>query len=206
MWQVKRDLNLVYISIIVMVVLFLSLCQGNVCDNQEALLLKLSKQGEEFVPFVDSIRMENNPKVYNANYECLAFATLKKAPRILKTHYIIYKTSHLDSIGVLAFDNYYELAGIPKNKLMVAAFYNRERASFCLLTYEDKGVSEHQPFIILENKMNIEGCNELDFSSIQFKGKISGRKILEITTTYRYTTACKGKAEMFFEKKKRLSL
>lgn len=186
--------------------MFLSLCKRNVCDNQEALLLRLSKQGEEFVPFVDSISIENNPKAFNANYECLAFATLKKAPRVLKMHYIIYKTNHLDSIGVLAFDDYYELAGIPKNKLMVAAFYNRERASFCLLTYEDNSILEHQPFIVIENVLDAESCYELDFSSIQFKGKILGRKILEITTTYRYTTACKGKAEKGFEKKMKLSL
>lgn len=206
MWQVNRNLSLVYISIIVMVVLFLSLCQRNVSDNQETLLLKLSKQGEEFVSFVDSISIENNPHAYNANYEYLAFATLKNAPRVLKMHYIIYKLNHLDSIDFVAFDDYYELAGIPKNKLIIEAFYNRERASFCLLTYEDKGVSDHKPFILLENKLDVEECYELDFSSIQFKGKILGRKILEITTSYRYTTTCKGKAEKVFEKKKRLSL
>lgn len=204
MWPIKSSRKAIVLSSVIL--LSLSLCKRDRCANEKTLLLTLSKQGAEFTDFIDSLKLEEDPKKYNLNYECLSFAEIGDAPEVLDKYYLIFKTSHFDSIGYISFDNYYEVAGIPKSKLIVSANFNRERAYFSVLTYEDKGALEHRPFIVMENVLDILDCEELDFTSIQFKGNILEHDQLEIKTIYRYKNNCKDREEKLFEKKMTLNL
>ena len=71
--------KLIFFMILSFSLLWVLYCNKVKCYNEEELLSSLSKQrGSDFLPFIDSIYLMDNPKQYNPSYECLALGKFSR--------------------------------------------------------------------------------------------------------------------------------
>lgn len=164
-------------------------CCNKICNEQQ-MLTKLKRQNVQFYPFIDSLKLEEQPLKYNPNYECLSLVKLNNhAPSILYGSWYCWKTQTVDSIGHVPFHDFFELAGVDKSKAIIVTYANRERVYFKLLTFENEGVKVWPSFLVLENELEGTFCHELNYDVIQFEGEmVKGR--LNVRASYGYHSHC----------------
>ncbi len=172
------------------------------CSSEEAFLTSLSIQnGAEFSALIDSLNLVLNPDLYNNNYKCLALAELKStAPSVFHRKYYLFRTSSIDTIGYVSFDNFIPIKGVDDRTTTVAIRSLKERTYFCLLRYLDKGVHINAPFFELEHFFDYSYCNLLNFKSITFSGMTIDKNQLKVSMLYNYSPDCEGAEDKHFEK------
>jgi len=200
--------KLIFFMILSFSLLWVLYCNKVKCYNEEELLSSLSKQrGSDFLPFIDSIYLMDNPKQYNPSYECLALGKLKKtAPSVLNRNYFFFKLKSVDSIGYVAFDELLKITGIPNNVAFVVMNSNRERSHFSILTFTKSGVTIGFPFLRAENSLGLSNCLELSYNSIHCRGKTINDRQIKLRLSCRYDSNCQGVDEKNIEKKITLSI
>lgn len=154
------------------------------------MLAQLKRQNVEFYPFIDSLKLEEEPQKYNPNYECLSLVKLNDhAPEILYGFRYFWKTHTVDSIGYVAFHDFFELMGVDKSKAIIVTYANRERVYFKLLTFEKDEIKIWPAFLVLENELDDTFCHELNYDSIQFEGNLV-KEQLSVHASYGYHSHC----------------
>ncbi|MDX2071792.1 MAG: hypothetical protein SFV55_25390 [Haliscomenobacter sp.] len=154
------------------------------------MLTKLKRQNVEFYPFLDSLKLEEQPQKYNPNYECLSLVKLNDhAPAVLWGFWYCWRTLKVDSIGYVAFHDFFELAGVDKSKAIIVTYANRERVYFKLLTFEKEEIKIWPAFLVLENELEGTFCHELDYDSTQFEGELV-KEQLSVCAKYGYHSHC----------------
>ncbi len=180
--------SVVTVSLLIFTSLFLNHCKKSWNDQQ--VLVQLKRQNVQFYPFIDSLKLEEQPLKYNPNYECLSLVKLNNhAPSILYGYWYCWKTQTVDSIGYVPFHDFFELAGVDKSKAIIVTYANRERVYFKLLTFENEGVKVWPAFLVLENELDDTFCHDLDYDSIQFEGDIVKGQ-LSVHASYGYHSHC----------------
>ena len=181
------QMSVVTVLLFIFSSLLLNQCTKN-CTEQRMLTL-LKRQKVEFYPFVDSLTLDKEPQKYNPNYACLSLVKLNDhAPSVLWGFQYCWKTHKVDSIGCVEFHDFYELVGVSKSKAIIVTYANRERVSFSLLTFENKGIKIWPTFLVLDNELAATYCHELDYDAIQFEGdQVKGRLNLRVNYTYHST-------------------
>lgn len=182
------QMSVVTVSLLLLSSLLLNQCK-NICSEQQ-MLIKLKRQKVEFYPFIDSLKLEEQPQKYNPNYECLSLVKLNDhAPAILYGFWYFWKTHTVDSIGYVAFHDLFELEGVDKSKAIIVTYANRERVYFKLLTFEKEEIKIWPSFLVLENELEGTFCHELDYDSIQFEGELV-KEQLSVHASYGYHSHC----------------
>jgi hypothetical protein len=197
-------ISVVTVSLFIFSSLLFNQCK-KICTEQRMLTL-LKRQKVDFYPFVDSLKLEEDPQKYNPNYACLSLFKLNDhAPSVLWGFRYCWKTDKVDSIGCVEFHDFYELIGVSKSKAIIVTYANRERISFSLLTFENEGIEVSQTFLVLENELDNTYCLEIDYDSIQFEGDlVKGR--LNLRVNYTYLSTCENVEGIKTEKAFKLQL
>ncbi|WP_421795876.1 hypothetical protein [Haliscomenobacter sp.] len=184
--------------------LLLNQCKKN-CSEQQ-MLTKLKRQSVQFYPFIDSLKLEEQPQKYNPNYECLSLVKLNDhAPSVVNGFWYCWKTHTIDSIGYVNFHDFFELEGVDKSKAIIVTYANRERVYFKLLTFENEGIKIWPSFLVLENELEGTFCHEIDYDSIQFKGDLV-KGVLALGVSYTYHSICENVEDIKTEKTFKLPL
>jgi len=178
------------VSLLIFTSLFLNHCKKS-CNEQQ-ILAQLKRQNVEFYPFIDSLKLEEEPQKYNPNYACLSLFKLNDhAPAVLWGFRYCWKTHKVDSIGHVEFHDFFELEGVDKSKAIIVTYANRERVYFKLLTFENEGIKIWPSFLVLENDLDDTFCHELNYDVIQFEGEmVKGR--LKVRARYGYHSTCEN--------------
>jgi hypothetical protein len=184
------QMSVVVVSLFIFSSLLFNQCK-KICNDQQMLTL-LKRQNVQFYPFIDSLKLEEQPQKYNPNYECLSLVkSSNDAPSILNGFWYCWKIQTIDSIGYVYFHDFFELAGIDKSKAIIVTYANRERVYFKLLTFENQGVRIWPSFLALENELDDTFCHEIDYDAIRFEGEMAKGR-LKVRARYGYHSTCEN--------------